>query len=186
MEKIRKRKTRNKSLMGQIPLESEFKGLRAIRSVFNRLIHSIARSIPMFPAWRVALHRLRGVKIGNGVFIGSDVFIDNTYPEIIIIEDFVTIISRTFIIGHSFNPIHLERILNKNNRTNKEGVVLKKGCYIGAQCIIMPGVIIGECAIVGAGSVVTESIPDYSIAIGVPAKVVRTFMPDDVNQEYLD
>jgi acetyltransferase-like isoleucine patch superfamily enzyme len=139
----------------------------------------------MYPAWRVALHRLRGVNIGNGVFIGSDVFIDNTYPEIITIEDSVTIISRTMIIGHSFNPIHLEKVLNKNNISAKPGVVLKKGCYVGAQCVLMPGVTIGECAIVGAGSVVTEAIPDYSVAVGVPARVVRSFSKQDVIGEHL-
>jgi glycosyltransferase involved in cell wall biosynthesis/acetyltransferase-like isoleucine patch superfamily enzyme len=181
----KKHNIRNKKLMGQISLEREFKGLRALRSVFNRLLHSTARSLPMFPAWRVALHRLRGVKIGNGVFIGSDVFIDNTYPEIITIEDFVTIISRTFILGHSFNPIHLDKVLKKSNITDKNGVVFKKGCYIGAQCVIMPGVTIGECAVVGAGSVVTESIPEYSVAAGVPARVIRTFSKQDVVVEEL-
>lgn len=175
----------SRKLMGQIPLESEFKGMRALRSVSNRLLHSIARSLPMFPAWRVTIHRMRGVKIGYGVFIGSDVFIDNTYPESITIEDSVTIISRTFIIGHSFNPIHLENVLKRNTASPKPGVVFKKGCYVGAQCVIMPGVTIGECAIIGAGSVVTETIPDYSVAVGVPARVVRNFSKQDINEEQL-
>lgn len=182
MEKLKEKKRRNNKLTGQIPLESDFRGLNILRSVFNRLVHSVSRSLPMYPAWRAALHRLRGVKIGKGVFIGSDVFIDNTYPEIIIIEDSVTIISRTFIVGHSFHPIHLVRVLNKNNRTAKQGVVLKKGCYIGAQCVILPGVTIGECSIIGAGSVVTETIPAYSVAVGVPAKVVRSFSKEDVDE----
>jgi len=165
--------------MGQIPLESEFKGVLALRSVFYRLIHAAARYLPMYPSWRVALHRARGVKIGKGVFIGSDVFIDNTYPESITIEDFVTIISRTFIIGHNFIPLHLENVLGKESSV-KQGVLMCKGCYIGAQCIILPGVTIGECAIVGAGSVVTHDIPAYSIAIGSPARVKKEYKKEDV------
>lgn len=87
-----------KNMMGQIPLEEEFQGAGALKSVYSRLLHALARYLPMYPRWRVAIHRLRGVKIGEGVFIGSEVFIDNTYPESIIIEDYVTIISNTFII----------------------------------------------------------------------------------------
>lgn len=165
--------------MGQIPLEKEFRGLGAVRSVANRLLHAAARYLPMYPAWRVGLHRMRGVTIGKHVFIGSDVFIDNTYPESIVIEDFVTIISRCFIIGHSFIPVHLEKILVKDAPAI-EGVRLKKGSYIGAQCIIMPGVTIGECAIVGAGSVVTSDIPNFSVAMGSPARVTYRFNKSEI------
>ena len=133
----------------------------------------------MYPAWRVKLHRIRGVKIGMGVFIGSDVFIDNTYPDSIVIEDYVTIISRCFIIGHNFIPIHLEKVLAKD-APSKQGVLLKKGGYIGAQSIIMPGVTIGECAIVGAGSVVTSDIPDFAAAMGSPARVAYRFKKSDI------
>jgi acetyltransferase-like isoleucine patch superfamily enzyme len=165
--------------MGQIPLEVEFSGLNAIRSVFNRIIHMIARIVPMFPAWRSSLHKIRGVNIGKGVFIGSDVFIDNTYPESITIEDDVTLVCRTLIYGHTFAPRHLELVFHSENST-KKGVILKKGCYVGAQCIIMPGVTIGEYSIIGAGSIVTKDIPPYSVATGAPAKVTRTFNKDDI------
>jgi acetyltransferase-like isoleucine patch superfamily enzyme len=173
-------KPRKQKLMGQIPLEKEFKGLSALRSVFGRLLHAAARYLPMYPNWRVAIHRFRGVKIGAGVFIGSDVFFDNTYPESITIDNAVTVISRTFIIGHNFIPVHLEKVLDKGN-PSKQGVHLKTGCYIGAQCMILPGVTIGECSIIGAGSVVTHDVPDYSIVMGSPAKVIKNFNKEDVN-----
>ncbi len=51
-------------------------------------------------------------------------------------------------------------------------IQIRKGCWIGQNVVIMSGVTIGEFAIVGANSVVTKSIPDRSIAIGAPAKVV--------------
>lgn len=161
-------------LMGQIPLEQEFRGLQAVRSVRYRLLHALARYLPMFPRWRVALHRMRGVHIGEEVFIGSDVFIDNTYPESIVIEDMVTIISRTMILGHTFIPHHLTDVMGDDGPA-KKGAVLKKGCYLGAQCIVMPGVTIGENAVVGAGSIVTTDIPPNSVAMGSPARAVRTF-----------
>jgi acetyltransferase-like isoleucine patch superfamily enzyme len=176
---MKKQNPEKTKLMGQIPLEQEFKGFGALRSVLNRLLHACARYFPMYPGWRVKLHRIRGVKIGEGVFIGSDVFIDNTYPESIVIQDYVTIISRSFIIGHNFIPIHLENILAKD-APPKQGVLLKKGSYVGAQSIIMPGVTIGECAIVGAGSVVTGDIPDFSAAMGSPARVAYRFNKSDI------
>ena len=50
--------------------------------------------------------------------------------------------------------------------------LLKKGCSIGANATVLPGITIGEWAMVGAGSVVTKSVPAYSVVVGNPAKVV--------------
>jgi len=166
--------TQNRRITGLVPLEDEFKGLGAVRSVIARLLHSMSRYLPMHPEWRVRIHRWRGVKIGKGVFIGSEVFIDNTYPDSITIEDFVAIASGSFIVGHFIMPSQFQNVLGQN-RSVKQGVHLKKGCYIGPRVIITDGVTIGECAVIGAGSVVTRSIPPYTIAVGNPAKVIKTF-----------
>jgi acetyltransferase-like isoleucine patch superfamily enzyme len=57
---------------------------------------------------------------------------------------------------------------------NKEGrVKLKKNCKIGSHSLVMPGVTVGENAVVGAMSFVNCDIPDNVIAVGVPAKVVK-------------
>ena len=50
---------------------------------------------------------------------------------------------------------------------------IKKNAWIGARVSILPGVTIGENAIVGTGSVVTKDVPDNCVAVGVPAKVVK-------------
>ncbi|MBU1097083.1 MAG: hypothetical protein KKB34_11430 [Bacteroidetes bacterium] len=58
----------------------------------------------------------------------------------------------------------------------KEGkVIIKDGAHIGLGAIIMPGVIIGEGAVIGAGAVVTKDIPPYTLAVGVPAKIIKKF-----------
>lgn len=54
-------------------------------------------------------------------------------------------------------------------------IVIKRGCWIGQNVVILPGVTIGEYSIVGANSVVTESMPPRSISVGAPAKVIRTW-----------
>ena len=52
-------------------------------------------------------------------------------------------------------------------------VLIKKCAWIGAGATILPGVCIGKHAIVGAGSVVTKDVPDYAVAVGNPAKVIK-------------
>ena len=52
-------------------------------------------------------------------------------------------------------------------------VLLKKGCWIGINVVILPGVTIGRNAVIGANSVVNADIPDFAIAVGSPAKVIR-------------
>jgi len=54
-----------------------------------------------------------------------------------------------------------------------QAVVLKKGCWIGANSIILPGVTIGENSVVGAGSIVTKSLPARVLAAGNPAKILK-------------
>ncbi|HHQ4574534.1 TPA: acyltransferase [Aeromonas hydrophila] len=56
--------------------------------------------------------------------------------------------------------------------------VLKKGCSIGANATILPGITLGEYCMVGAGAVVTKDVPPYAVVIGNPAKVVK-FVNED-------
>lgn len=53
-------------------------------------------------------------------------------------------------------------------------VRIEKNCWIGANAVILPGVTVGEGSVIGAGSVVTNDIPPYSLAVGTPCRVVRT------------
>lgn len=61
-------------------------------------------------------------------------------------------------------------------------IVIKRGCWIGQNVVIMPGVTIGEFSIVGANSVVTENIPARSIAMGAPARVTKQW--DDALKQW--
>jgi acetyltransferase-like isoleucine patch superfamily enzyme len=49
---------------------------------------------------------------------------------------------------------------------------VKRGASIGSNVAVISGITIGECALVGAGAVVTKDVPDFAIVIGVPARVV--------------
>ena len=56
-----------------------------------------------------------------------------------------------------------------------DSVTIGDGCWIGEKVIILPGVTIGQKCVIGAGSVVAKSIPDYSIAVGNPARVIKRY-----------
>ena len=56
-------------------------------------------------------------------------------------------------------------------------VLIKEGAWIGAGVSVLPGVTVGKYAVVGANSVVTKDIPDYAVAVGIPAKVVKYLDP---------
>ena len=144
-----------------------------IRMKFLRswLFHCMAYSSPL-PSWAVKFQRIRGVRIGKNCHISPYVLIDLLHPELIEIGDNVTISSNSMIFAH-VNP-------SSNNFLKKHGyprtvkpVSIKSGAIVSVGCIVIAGVTIGENSIVGAGSVVTQDVPDYCVAVGNPARVVK-------------
>jgi acetyltransferase-like isoleucine patch superfamily enzyme len=65
------------------------------------------------------------------------------------------------------------RLMREQPLTSKGGIVLEEDVWLGAHVCVMDGVRIGKGSIVGAGAVVTQDIPPFSIAAGVPARVIR-------------
>jgi len=120
----------------------------------------------------VWLHRLRGTKIGKGVFIGHYVGIDDVRPDLVELEDKVGITCGTLILTHRFDMTkYTPGMAAMDIPYEFAKVKIEEGAFIGHQCIILPGVTIGKGSIIGANSVVTSDIPPYSVAVGSPAKV---------------
>ena len=92
----------------------------------------------------------------------------------IVIEDDVLIGSGVhfYTVNHRFEDV--ERPIIEQGHTRSREISLKRGCWIGANAILLPGVTIGENSVIGAGSVVTKSVPPFSIAVGNPARVIRS------------
>jgi len=118
---------------------------------------------------RVLFHKWRGVRIGKRVFIGPQVTIDYVYPEYVVIEDGVSIAGNTFILTHSKPLEHHKEYFE----SSVAPVIIKKNAWITIGVTILPGVTIGEGAVVLSGSVVNEDIPPNVIAGGTPAKVIK-------------
>ena len=115
-----------------------------------------------------------GCHVGKDVFIGSDVWIDTGHADLIFIDDHAHVTGRTVLLCHKRNLSDYcvgDDYAAKSYQTAP--IHLSKGCSTGTGTIIMPGVTIGEGAVIGAGSLVTKDIPAWTIALGSPAKVVR-------------
>jgi acetyltransferase-like isoleucine patch superfamily enzyme len=167
-------------LWGNIPVSPETKGTRVIGAFGKRWLHVWARYAPLPPATRASLHRRRGVNVGQRVFIGTEVFIDDAVPSSVTLEDDVTVIAQTTILGHTYYPRHFHRLLGDEGTRADLRTTIRRGAYLGLRCTILAGVTVGEYAIVGAGSIVTADVPPYTMVAGVPARVVREFGPEDV------
>jgi acetyltransferase-like isoleucine patch superfamily enzyme len=114
--------------------------------------------------------------IGNNVIFNSDCHIGCISS--VIIEDNVLLASRVFISDHfhgnsDFSDISIPPRLRE--LTSKGSVLIKQNTWIGEGVSILPNVTIGKNCIIGANAVVTKDIPDNSIAVGVPAVVIRQF-----------
>jgi galactoside O-acetyltransferase len=74
------------------------------------------------------------------------------------------------------------RPMREQPLTSKGDIVLADDVWLGVNVAVMDGVTIGQGAIIGAGAVVTKDIPPYTIAGGVPARVLRARRADDLPQ----
>lgn len=127
-----------------------------------------------FNKFRAYLWRKMGSSVGKGVCIGHSVSTDIGNTELITIEDHVIITNGCTILCHrrdmaqyyKYDEAHLLPYIYR-------GIVLKKNCQLGMGTIVMPGVTVGEGAIVGARSVVTKDVPAWTIAAGSPCKVIK-------------
>ena len=116
------------------------------------------------------------IRIGKRVVIrpGCMFFGESSILESsIIIEDNVMLGSSVsiYINNHKFDNIHIPII--DQGHYPASPVILKKGCWIGANVVVLPGVTIGENSVIGAGAIVTKSIPKNVIAAGNPAKIIK-------------
>lgn len=73
--------------------------------------------------------------------------------------------------NHDFSRVDIT--MDKQGFSEEKQVIIEDDVWIGARVIILPGVKIGRGSVIGAGSVVAKSIPEYSVAVGNPAKVVK-------------
>ncbi len=153
-----------------------------IRNIFNRFLHKLAYIVPGGTSLRPWLHRLRGAKIGNNVWISQMVYLDELHPEAVTIGDNCTIGVRTSIFTHFYwGP--------RKADYNDGKVVIEKDVFIGPHCVILPNVHIGEGAVIKAGTVVTKDVPSHTLwgppSAGVLGRVTVPLTAEHNYEEFI-
>lgn len=97
----------------------------------------------------------------GGIVIGDDVYLGTL----------VQVLAVNHVFSDTSRPISHQGI-------TAQGITIADGAWIGSGAIILDGVRIGRNAVVGAGAVVTKDVPDYCVAVGNPARVVRDLRQD--------
>ena len=147
--------------------ENRWRGLR------NRILQEIAQVAPGAQTTRVTLHKARGVRIGKDVWIGYDAVLETAHPDLITIEDGASIGIRAVVIAHF---------------REARGVTIGRDAFVGPGVLVLPPVSIGEGAVITAGSVVTRSVPPFTVAQGNPAvpiaRLSKPFTPDVTLKEF--
>jgi maltose O-acetyltransferase len=138
--------------------------------LFRLMGYNIDKTVIIFSSARIIGDI--SVKIGANTFIGHETLIMGGDSTISIGSD-CDISSRVNIISGT-HKIDMNGTRSAGNGLGKD-IIIEDGVWIGFGVIILPGVKIGRKSIIGAGSVVVNDIPPYSIAVGNPCKVVRTW-----------
>lgn len=156
----------------------------ALAAHYAQLVHRFNQALPMSDEWWQLQREIFKDKIGKGarvmtpltvvrpneVTIGSNVVVMNgclmMSAGTITIEDDARIAANVQLISNNHDPYDRDVITCRPVR-------ICQGAWVGAGSTILPGVTVGKYAIVGAASVVTKDVPDYAVAVGNPARVIR-------------
>jgi len=167
-----------------------------IISNFQTIIRCFYKNLIYFSTLKKRVHFgansvIRGnVIVGNHVTIDDNVEIRNLTVEFSTIGDHSSFNRNTVLRGrynignhvavgpnccimgfnHKFDNKQIP--ISKQGNTIK-GIIINDDVWIGANSVILDGVVIGKGSVIGGGSVVTKSIPPYSIAVGNPCKVIK-------------
>lgn len=117
-------------------------------------------------------------KISIGSRVTSTADLQIAAQSQIVIEDDVMFASNIHINDGFHGYENAKTPYKYQSISNIAPIKIKRGCWIGQNVMILPGVTIGELTIIGANSIVRESIPDRCIAVGNPAKVIKRWAED--------
>lgn len=134
-----------------------------------------------------------GLSVGDGVFIGRGTILSckggrieigdnaNVSANCMLLSETrlsigrnVLIAGMTYVVAGGNHGIERTDVpIISQPCESRGGVIIGDNCWLGANVTVLDGVTIGRDAVIGAGAVVTESVPEYAIAAGVPARVIR-------------
>ena len=121
--------------------------------------------------YRYLKYRLMGfTNINRSAVLESNLFLDKVFPKGVYIGKNTLVGSHTIILTHEH--VKREKMNPKNPWTTN--TYIGDNCFIGVRSMILPGVRIGNEVVIGAHTVVTKDIPSNCVAVGNPARIVKT------------
>ena len=193
--------------LGLIALFAYESWLRLRNKCFSLLVSGAfarfgKRTVLMLP---VRLSGEKRIALGSNIFVGSDSWLQtladgDNHSVAITVGDGTSIAGSCVISAvrsvrleenvllarNVYISDHIHRYTQTNQPVMDQGVekikpvLIKKGSWLGQNVVVCPGVTIGTGAVIGANSVVTQDVPDFSVAAGAPARVVKTIPPVEI------
>ncbi|MFX3632467.1 MAG: DapH/DapD/GlmU-related protein [Candidatus Pristimantibacillus sp.] len=139
-----------------------YRTVSPVKAVRNFIFIQIARYCPVLSIKNWIYRRILGMKVGRHTAFALMVMVDVFFPERIVVGD-------NTIIGYNTTILTHEYLI----REYRIGVVhIGSNVMIGANCTILPGVTIGDHAVIAAGSIVHKDVPAYSFVGGNPIREI--------------
>jgi len=144
----------------------------SVRALLNN-IDSIGSNVYIGKNARFGISRNATFKIGAGTWIGDDFEVScNNSIEI----GKNVLIGRRVFIGDTIHQYgNIDKPVITQPMSENGYVKIEDDCWIGTGACILPNVIIGKHSVIGANAVVTKDVPPYSVAVGIPAKVIKKY-----------
>jgi acetyltransferase-like isoleucine patch superfamily enzyme len=158
----------------------------AYREIVKHTIWHFSSYFPLFPTLmftkiRAITWKWLGVNIGKNVMINYGVYLDVPSLNRLTIEDNVLIAAETLFLLHKRDISKYNINALPQELPMKEYYIkICKNAQIGTRAMLLPGVTVGEGAVVAAGAVVTKDVPPYTIVGGNPAKVIKNLNSQEI------
>ena len=131
----------------------------------------VGENVNIYLACTLHAHNNGSIRLGHRTHINKNVILGAADDGEIVIGNDVLIGPNVVMRASNHRYLRKDVPINKQGHTGGK-ILIEDDVWIGANAVILPDVVIGKGAIVGAGSVVVKSIPPYALAGGVPAKVI--------------
>jgi acetyltransferase-like isoleucine patch superfamily enzyme len=115
------------------------------------------------------------ISIGKGTSIAGACVISAVRR--VVLEEEVLLARNVYISDHMHKFTESNVPILAQGVDKISAVLIKRGAWLGQNVVVCPGVTVGEGSVVGANSVVTQDVPDFSVAVGAPARVVKNSSP---------